>query len=69
MMSNKLCWQYDRGKTYDKSDIGKLLADGKYRGWHCTVVINIGGNPLNYFTWQYSGGALYVHFDMGIFTQ
>ena len=56
-MSDKLCWQYDRGKTYDKSDIGtsKLLADGKYRGWHYTAVINIGGNPFNYFTWHKAG--------------
>ena len=53
-MSDKLCWQYDRGKTYDKSDIGtsKLLADGKYRGWHCTAVNNISGNPFKYFTWH-----------------
>ena len=69
-MSDKLCWQCDRGATYDKSDIvtSKLLADGKYRGWHYTAVINIGGNSFNYFTWhnrgwhynrgQYSGGAL-----------
>ena len=37
------------GKTYDKSDIAtlKLLADGKYRGWHCTAVVNISGNPFN----------------------
>ena len=75
-MSDKLCWHYDRGKTYDKSDIGtsKLLADGKYRGWRYTAVINIGGNPFKYFTWhkggwhykrgQYSGGALYIVFHL-----
>ena len=59
-MSDKLRWQYDRGKTYDKSDIGtsKLLADGKYRGCHYTAVINIGVNPFNYFTWHKAGLAL-----------
>ena len=60
-MSDKLCWQYDRGKTYDKSDIGTsiLLANGKYRGWHCTAVINIGGNPFKHFSWHKAGLALY----------
>ena len=78
-MSDKLCWQYDRGKTYDKSDIGtlKLLADGKYREWHCTAVTKIGGNLFKHFTWhkaggwhynrgQYSGGALYLFFALAI---
>ena len=48
------------GETYDKSDIGtsKLLADGKYRGWQYTAVINIGGYPFNYFTWHKAGLAL-----------
>ena len=48
------------GETYDKSDIGtsKLLADGKYRGWHYTAGIYIGGNPFNYFTWHKAGLAL-----------
>ena len=59
-MSYKLCWQYDRGKTYDKSNIGtsKLLTDGKYRGWHCTAVINNGGNPFKHLTWHKAGLAL-----------
>ena len=52
-----------------KVTLGLILADGKYRGWHYTAVINIGRNPFNYFTWhtwrgwhynrgQYSGGEL-----------
>ena len=66
-MSDKLYWQYDRGKTYDKNDIGtsKLLADSKYRGWHYTVVINIGGNPFNYFTWHKAGLAFNTMADEG----
>ena len=35
-----------------------LLADDKYRGWHCTAVINIGGNPFKHSTLHKAGLAL-----------
>ena len=73
-MSDKLCWQYDRGKTYDKRTLG-LQNYWRMANTEDDIVprfftfAEIRLNTLlgirrgwHYNRGQYSGGALYLSF-------